>query len=169
MSDQAGTHPEPSGDRERSAPAPTVATVEPPAEPRPVPWTKFGPSPSTRLGASPSTRLGTGWVVVAALALTGLAALGGLWLRDRGMAGRAPAPETLRLRLDLNTASAAELDLLPGIGATRAARLVEERKVRGGFKRMNELDEPGLLGPGASARLAPYVLPLPGDGNAGGR
>lgn len=117
-------------------------------------------------GAGPSTSPGTGWVVVAALALSGLAALGALWIRDRARAAQAPAPETLRKRLDLNAASAAELDILPGVGVARAARLVEERKVRGGFRRMSEIEEPGLLGPGAAARLAPYVLPLPGDGDA---
>ena len=122
--------------------------------------------PSTELGAGPATSLGAGWLVVAALALTALAVLGALWLREGGRSGQAPPPETLRLKLDLNKASAAELDLLPGIGPTRAARLVEQRKVRGGFKNLAELDEPTMLGPGASERLAPYVLPLPGDGRA---
>jgi len=153
MPDQAKTSPNPSGDPEVSAPAPAAA----------------GAGPSTTLRTGPSTELRAGWLVVAALALTGLAVLGGLWLRECNRFGQAPAPETLRLRFDLNKASAAELDGLPGIGATRAARLVEERKVRGGFKSLIELDDPALLGPGASERLAPYVLPLPGDGDAGRR
>ena len=105
-----------------------------------------------------------GWATVMALALTGLAALGFVWLRERRAAGRPRAPAgELRLRLDLNAASAEELDLIPGVGPGRAARIVEVRKARGGFKRLAELDEPALLGPGASERLAPYLDPLPGD------
>jgi competence protein ComEA len=99
-----------------------------------------------------------------ALALTGLAALGLVWLRERRAAGRPRPPAgELRLRLDLNAASAEELDLIPGVGPGRAARIVEVRKARGGFRRLAELDEPALLGPGAAERLAAYFAPLPGD------
>jgi len=105
-----------------------------------------------------------GWATVLALTLTALAALGFLWLRERRSAQRAGQPaEALRHRLDINAASAEELDLLPGVGAFRAKKLIDARQARGGFKRLAELDEPGLLGPGASQRLAPYLQPLPGD------
>ena len=105
-----------------------------------------------------------GWAVLTALSVTVLAALGFFWLRERSTASeRKPPAHELRLRLDINSASAEELDLLPGVGASRAAKLVEARSRRGGFKRLAELDEPGLLGAGASARLEPYLEPLPGD------
>ncbi len=41
--------------------------------------------------------------------------------------------------LNLNTASAAELDGLPGIGAKTAARIVEYRQKNGPFKKIEEL------------------------------
>ena len=99
---------------------------------------------------------------MAALALTALAALGVMWwLGERRAEACPPSCDALRLRLDLNTASADELELLPGIGPARAARLVEARRRRGGFKSLSELEEKTLLGPGASERLAPYLRPLP--------
>jgi DNA uptake protein ComE-like DNA-binding protein len=111
-----------------------------------------------------------GWTTVLALALTALATLGFLWLRERHSAqrGRAPAEE-LRHRLDINAASAEELDLLPGVGAFRAQKLIEARAARGGFKHLTELDEPGLLGPGGSQRLVPYLKPLPEEPRPGVR
>ena len=41
--------------------------------------------------------------------------------------------------VNLNTASAAELDALPGIGAKTAARIVEYRQKNGPFKKIEEL------------------------------
>jgi len=103
-----------------------------------------------------------------ALALTSLVALGYQWLKERRLAEQPrPAAGQLQMRLDLNQAGAEQLDLLPGIGPTRAARIVETRRVRGGFRHLRELDEPGLLGPGAAERLTPYFLPLPGDAGDG--
>ncbi|HOX07890.1 MAG TPA: helix-hairpin-helix domain-containing protein [Planctomycetota bacterium] len=108
--------------------------------------------------------LHSGWTAVAALALTALAVLGFLWIREqRRAAAEPPGGTELRLRLDLNAAGVAELQLVPGVGASRAERVVEARRRRGGFRRLAELDEPALLGPGAAERLAPYFQPLPGD------
>ena len=120
-------------------------------------------------GAGPASGGGPvlGWAVLGGLALAACAALGLAWWLDARRAAAAPArPEDLALRLDLNRASAAELELLPGVGPTRAARLVESRRQRGGFTRLVELDDPGLLGPGAAERLAPYLLPLPAEAPA---
>ncbi|HMD37499.1 MAG TPA: helix-hairpin-helix domain-containing protein [Vicinamibacterales bacterium] len=41
--------------------------------------------------------------------------------------------------ININTASAAELDGLPGIGAKTAARIVEYRQKNGPFKKIEEL------------------------------
>ena len=45
----------------------------------------------------------------------------------------------LLLLINLNTATAAELQRLPGIGPTLAKRIVEFREKRHGFKRVEEL------------------------------
>lgn len=42
--------------------------------------------------------------------------------------------------LDLNTASADDLQLLPGIGPALAARIVADRETRGPFERVDDLE-----------------------------
>jgi len=119
---------------------------------------------SPRRGKAP-----LGWVVLGALALTAVAGLGLAWWARERAAARAPDPEALQLRLDVNRASAGELQLIPGIGASRATRIVRARQKRGGFRDLSELDEREVLGPGASQRLAPYLLPLGAGGGAASR
>jgi competence protein ComEA len=56
-------------------------------------------------------------------------------------AAQAPAGE----RIDVNNAPAALLETLPGIGPTRAGRIVESRQTTGLFVRPEELVERGLI------------------------
>ena len=51
--------------------------------------------------------------------------------------GAKAAPTTAVV--NINTASAAELDSLPGIGAKTAARIIEYRQKNGPFKKVEEL------------------------------
>ena len=48
-------------------------------------------------------------------------------------------------RININTASEALLDTLPGIGQVRAARIVESRQTQGAFITTQELVERGLI------------------------
>lgn len=56
--------------------------------------------------------------------------------REPALFHRAPGPlgeSAVLYRIDLNSASAAELQLLPGIGALRAGRIVRSRRLDGPF------------------------------------
>jgi len=59
--------------------------------------------------------------------------------------------------VNVNTASAAELQLLPGIGESRARALITLRKQRGGFKSVEELKDVKGIGDVGLARMRPYV------------
>lgn len=59
--------------------------------------------------------------------------------------------------IDLDRASAAELDELPGIGPALAARIVAERELHGPFGSLEALQEVKGIGPALAARLAPRV------------
>jgi competence protein ComEA len=63
--------------------------------------------------------------------------------------------------LNLNTASEAELQTLPGIGAALARRIVEWRTQHGRFGSPGELQQVRGIGPATAARLAPRVTTSP--------
>jgi competence protein ComEA len=59
--------------------------------------------------------------------------------------------------VNINTASAEELQALPGIGAARADEIVTLRKTRGPFKTVDELLEVRGIGPAMLERMRPQV------------
>jgi competence ComEA-like helix-hairpin-helix protein len=61
-------------------------------------------------------------------------------------------------RLDLNLASVAALDSLPGIGPTRAASIVQYRASHGPFRSVEELGRVSGIGPAALARVKDLVM-----------
>jgi competence protein ComEA len=81
------------------------------------------------------------------LALRRLYGPGGL---GRAPAVEAPSPEPEPEpddRIDLNTASAGELQRLPGIGPVGAERIVEEREANGPYRTVGELVRVAGFGP----------------------
>jgi competence ComEA-like helix-hairpin-helix protein len=60
-------------------------------------------------------------------------------------------------RLDINTATAAELDTLPGIGPSYAAAILQERARRGQFTTIRQLLDVRGIGPARFAKLEPLV------------
>jgi competence protein ComEA len=51
----------------------------------------------------------------------------------------APAKASVAAPLNINTATAAQLEKLPGIGPRTAARIIEYRQKNGAFKKVEEL------------------------------
>lgn len=92
---------------------------------------------------------------VFAYALMGLL----LWA---GIAFAEPAPA--RAPLDLNRATAEELETLPGIGAAKAAAILAAREAAGGFSSPDDLESVRGIGPALMAKLRPLVV----AGGAGG-
>lgn len=89
-----------------------------------------------------------------------LAALQASPVGDAG--GAAPVGETtprvsIARRINVNTASAAELELLPGVGPAIAQRIVEFRETRGPFRTLNDLDRVSGIGPRLIERLRDKV------------
>ena len=74
----------------------------------------------------------------------------------------AVAREPAQAPLDLNAATAAELDALPGIGPVLAARIVEHRRRHGAFRSVEELLSVPGIGPRLLARLRPALREPPG-------
>jgi competence protein ComEA len=60
-------------------------------------------------------------------------------------------------QVNLNTATAAQLETLPGIGASTARRIVEHRQKNGGFKKIEELMNVKGIGEKSFLKLKPLV------------
>ena len=60
-------------------------------------------------------------------------------------------------RVDLNTATAGDLDALPGIGPVLAQRIVDHRVRNGPFRSVEQLDDVAGIGPATAAELAELV------------
>jgi competence protein ComEA len=67
------------------------------------------------------------------------------------------AAEKLSGVVNVNTASAEQLTLLPGIGDARAREIVAARQKQGGFKRVEDLLAIKGIGDASLAKLRPYV------------
>lgn len=71
-----------------------------------------------------------------------------------------PAP------LNLNAATEAQLEALPGIGAATAARIVEYRKKNGGFKKVEDLMNVKGIGEKSFLKLKALIAVGPSRGDA---
>jgi competence protein ComEA len=60
-------------------------------------------------------------------------------------------------KLDINTASAQELDALPGVGPVMAGRIVAYRQAHGAFTSVDQLQDVSGIGPSKYKQLAPLV------------
>jgi competence ComEA-like helix-hairpin-helix protein len=60
-------------------------------------------------------------------------------------------------QVNVNTATAAELERLPGVGPSLAARIVEQREKNGAFKQAEDLMLVRGIGEKSFAKMQPYV------------
>jgi competence protein ComEA len=67
-------------------------------------------------------------------------------------------PATL---INLNTATAAQLESLPGIGARTAERIIEHRQKNGSFKKIEELMNVRGVGEKSFLKLKPLITVTP--------
>ena len=98
------------------------------------------------------------WTVIillaAALTLTG-------WMRaQRVVVGAAPrtSRSTTSIRIDVNHASAAQLNVLPGVGPRLAERIVFDRETYGPFDTVDDLERVPGVGPRIVDRVRPFVV-----------
>jgi competence protein ComEA len=111
-----------------------------------------------------------------ASAAPGLPALADARAEVTPMQGTAPTPvsdsddddeprsrgKTLRGKLNLNTASDEQLQLLPGVGPAKSERIIEYRQKSGKFRRVQDLRRVKGFGHKTLKKLAPY-LAVDGD------
>ena len=79
-------------------------------------------------------------------------------VRTQGQTTAQPAAAPL---VNLNTATAADLAKLPGIGPAVAARILEYRQKNGGFKKIEELMNVKGIGEKMFLKLKPLVTVTP--------
>jgi len=77
--------------------------------------------------------------------------------QDKPAASKAAAKPASAGPVNINTASAAEFEGLPGIGATMAARIVEYRQKNGPFKKIEDLMNVRGLGEKNFLKLKPQL------------
>ncbi|HXK24937.1 MAG TPA: helix-hairpin-helix domain-containing protein [Myxococcota bacterium] len=83
------------------------------------------------------------WLIALAIGTTALSALA--------------AESQLTGVVNLNTATQEELQLLPGIGESRARAVIEARKRKGGFQKVEDLLEVKGIGEAGLQKLRPHV------------
>lgn len=104
------------------------------------------------------TTISRSWLLAVGLALV----LCGPVLNAQASREKRTAQPTTKARvLNLNTASAAQLEELPGIGVSTAARIVEYRQKHGPFKTIEDLMNIRGIGEKSFLRLKPLITVTP--------
>jgi competence protein ComEA len=75
----------------------------------------------------------------------------------RATRGAAPSAGEAAQTVNVNTATAADLERLPGVGPVLAGRIVEHREANGLFRQLDGLLQVKGIGPRLYARLKPHL------------
>ena len=106
------------------------------------------PSPSVKPHAATAPAMGFIFVM---LILT----LAGMWRRPTAI--YPVHPQSTHTQVNINTADAYELSLLPEIGFALANRIIEYRRSNHGFTSIDQLENVSGIGPITLDRVRPYV------------
>lgn len=98
--------------------------------------------------------------LIVAAALTAAICVADTPVSAQQAAGQSGA-EQQATQLNLNTAKAADLEKLPGIGAATAARIIEYRDQNGPFKKVEDLMNVKGIGEKTFLKLKPLVMVAP--------
>ena len=86
---------------------------------------------------------------------------------QRPPAAPSKSPASAATLINLNTATAAQLESLPGIGAKTALRIIDLRQKSGGFKKIEELMNVRGVGEKSFLKLKPLITVGPAKTDVG--
>jgi competence protein ComEA len=107
-------------------------------------------------------------IVIAVALLLGLSAATSA-AQDAPRRSSATSSATVASPINLNTASVAQLETLPGIGKSTAERILEYRQKNGSFKKVEDLMNVRGVGEKSFLKLKPLVTVAPSKGDQGGQ
>ena len=94
-------------------------------------------------------------------ALVALMAVAPAYAAAQGKAAKSKPAPAVSTPVNLNTATAADLEALPGVGAATARLIIEHREKNGGFKKVEELMNIKGIGEKSFLKLKPMVVVAP--------
>jgi competence protein ComEA len=107
-------------------------------------------------------------IVIAALLVAALSAATSA-AQDTTRRTSAAASASASAPVNLNTATAAQLETLPGIGKATAERILEYRQKNGSFKKVEDLMNVRGVGEKSFLKLKPLITVAPAKGEQAGQ